>query len=170
MLKDTGFNSLKVGEKTGFNSSPRTTGITISGRKPMASECCRSEESEISSKIATENKKEFKVETVLEEAYKLGCEEAKIIDPKTITVGNWVRWKCLYGCPLYNKDGCHPPYAPGVEETKKILKEYSKALLIKGYNGSKLSEITIKLEGAAYELGYYKAFALIALPLTPGKT
>jgi len=170
MLKDAGFTSLKVGEKTGFNSSPRTVGTTISARKPLASECCKSEGSEISSKVDAESKKEFKVETVLEEAYELGCEEAKVIDPKTISIGNWVRWKCLYGCPLYNKDGCHPPDAPGVEETRELLKEYSKALLIKGYNGSKISEITIKLEKSAYELGYYKAFALIALPVTPGET
>lgn len=170
MLKDTGFNHLKIGGDTDFNSSPRTKGTLISGKKPMASECCEPKDLKVKSEVIAESKKKFKVETVLEEAFELGCEEAKIIEPKTITVGNWVRWKCLYGCPLYNKDGCHPPYAPGVEETKKILKEYSKALLIKGYDGSKLSEIAIKLERSAYELGYYKAFALIALTTNPGET
>lgn len=170
MLGNEGFSHLRIGEKTGFNSSPRTVGTTISGRKPTASECCKSEGSEIKGKAAPESKKEFKVETLLEEAYELGCEEAKIIDPQTIVVGNWVQWKCRYGCALYDKDGCHPPYAPSAEETRKIFKEYSKAILMKGFNGSKLSEITIDLEGFAYELGYYKAFALIALPVTPGST
>ncbi len=170
MLGKAGFIGLNVGEKTGFNSSPRTVGTTISGRKPTTSECCRSEGSEIKEQAATEGKKEFKVETLLEEAYELGCEEGKIIDPKTIAVGNWVQWKCRYGCALYDKDECHPPYAPSAEETRKTLKEYSKAILMKGFNGSKLSEITIDLERFAYELGYYKAFALIALPVTPGST
>lgn len=33
MLKNTGFNHLKVWGETGFNSSPKTKGILISGKK-----------------------------------------------------------------------------------------------------------------------------------------
>lgn len=172
MLRDTGFTHLKVGGDTDFNSSPKTKGTLIGGRKPLASECCRPEEPEGNTNIRSEyeENRRFEAETILEEAYQSGCKEAKIIDPKTIAVGNWVRWKCMYGCPLYEKDGCHPPYAPGVEETREMLREYSKALLIKGMDGSKLSQITLNLERSAYNLGYYKAFALISLPVTPGNT
>ena len=69
-------------------------------------------------------------------AYALGCEVAKVKATKTVVVEKWVRWKCLYGCPMYNKNGCHPPFAPGADETKEALGEYTKAILLKGPKGS----------------------------------
>lgn len=99
-------------------------------------------------------------------ALELGAKEAKIIDTETIFVGHWVQWKCQYGCSLYNEDAFHRPAAPDVEETKKMLKEYSKALLIHGSKGTSLSESAVKLEQEATKQGYYKAFALISLPFT----
>ncbi|MEI6856252.1 hypothetical protein [Psychrilyobacter sp.] len=42
MLKDTGFTHLKLIGETGFNSSPKTKGALISGRKALVSECCKS--------------------------------------------------------------------------------------------------------------------------------
>ena len=83
-------------------------------------------------------------------------------------VEKWVRWKCLYGCPFYNKDGFHPPFAPGVDETKEVLNEFSKAILLKGPKGKELTDIAVRLEGEAYKMGFYKAFALTALPSGDG--
>ena len=103
------------------------------------------------------------MENVLEKAYELGAEKAKIIGTETIVVEEWVRWKCLYGCPLYGKDAYHPPCAPDAESVKKVLKEYSKAILLNGPKGKALTEIAVRLEGKAYNMGYYKAFALTAL-------
>jgi len=37
-----------------------------------------------------------------------------------------------YGCPLFEKDSFHPPFAPDAESTKKVLKEYTKAILLNG--------------------------------------
>jgi len=59
------------------------------------------------------------MENLLQRALELGVEKAKIIDTNTIIVEEWVRWKCLYGCPFYGKDGFHPPYDPDVSSTKK---------------------------------------------------
>lgn len=73
MLKNTGFNHLKVGGYTGFDSSLKTKGTLISGEKPMTSECCKSEDSKVEIGPATESKKELKVETLLEKSIELGC-------------------------------------------------------------------------------------------------
>jgi predicted metal-binding protein len=103
------------------------------------------------------------MENLFKRALELGAEKAKIIDTETVVVGEWVRWKCLYGCPMYAKDGFHPPIAPDAESTKRVLREYTKAILLNGPNGMTLTEAAVKLEGEAYHRGYYKAFALTAL-------
>lgn len=96
-------------------------------------------------------------------ALELGAEKAKLIDTETVVVAEWVRWKCQYGCPLFEKDPFHPPCAPDAESMKKVLTEYTKAILLNGPDGQTLSEAAVKLEGEAYHQGYYKAFALTAL-------
>ncbi len=103
------------------------------------------------------------MEYLLKRALELGAEKAKIIDTETVVVAEWVRWKCQYGCPLFEKDPFHPPVAPDAESTKKVLGEYTKAIFLNGPNGQTLSEAAVKLEGEAYHRGYYKAFALVAL-------
>lgn len=103
------------------------------------------------------------MEYLLKRALDLGVEKTKIIGTETVVVAEWVRWKCQYGCPLFEKDPFHPPFAPDAESTKKVLKEYTKAILLNGPNGQTLSEAAVKLEGEAYHRGYYKAFALVAL-------
>jgi predicted metal-binding protein len=100
---------------------------------------------------------------LVKRSVELGAEKAKIIDTETVVVAEWVRWKCLYGCPLYAKDPFHPPVAPDAESSKKVLGEYTKAILLNGPNGQTLSEAAVRLEGEAYHRGYYKAFALVAL-------
>ncbi|MFH1491191.1 MAG: DUF2284 domain-containing protein [Pseudomonadota bacterium] len=107
------------------------------------------------------------IEAVLEKAFGLGIEKAKVIDISTVTVGKWVRWKCLYGCPFYNKDAYHPPIAPDINETRQVLGEYSKAILLNSPKGKALSDIALRLEQEAYRMGFYKAFALTALPSGP---
>ena len=56
---------------------------------------------------------------------------AKIISPEDIVVSQWVRFKCRYGCKGYGKHfGC-PPYAPTLEETRNMVREYSTAVLLR---------------------------------------
>ncbi len=111
-----------------------------------------------------------KMEYLLKRTLELGAVDAKVIDTVTITVDEWVRWKCQYGCPLYDKDAFHPPLAPDAESTRKMLGEYSKALLITSHKGKELSDLAVKLEGEAYFLGYYKAFAFTAFASSSGST
>lgn len=113
---------------------------------------------------------EEKMEKLLKRAFEFGVEKAKSIDPATIVVEEWVRWKCQYGCQLYEKDAYHPPCAPPADSTGKVIREYSRALLLNGPKGKELTEAVVRLEGEAYQMGYYKAFALTALSSGPAGT
>jgi predicted metal-binding protein len=143
---------------TGFNSSPVTKGVLFRAVKPPVEvgvwERKPTKEAEM---------QEGEMEYLLKRVLELGAEKAKIIDTETVVVAEWVRWKCQYGCPLFEKDPFHPPFAPDAASTKRVLGEYTKAILLNGPNGQTLSEAAVKLEGEAYHRGYYKAFALVAL-------
>ncbi len=113
--------------------------------------------------------------------------EAKEIDPEQIVVSEWVRFKCRYGCKGYGKHLSCPPYAPSPAETKRMVGEYSSALLLlfAGVPGHKslspdeipedfhpyykdlilwVNETVTYLEKIAFYDGYYKAFGLGAYP------
>ncbi len=144
--------------ETGFNSSPVTKGVLFRAVKPPV-------EAGVWERKPTgeAEMREGKMEYLLKRALELGAEKAKIIDAETVAVEEWVRWKCQYGCPLFEKAPFHPPFAPDAASTKRVLGEYTKAILLNGPNGQTLSEAAVKLEGEAYHRGYYKAFALVAL-------
>lgn len=150
-----GFEDAELVAETGFNSSPVTQGVLVRAVRPLAAKV----RERTKPAVAMEDMMDYLRQRALE----LGADKAKIIDTETVVVGEWVRWKCLYGCPLYARDPFHPPVAPEAESTKKVLKEYTKAILLNGPNGQTLTEAAVKLEGEAYHRGYYKAFALTAL-------
>ena len=108
------------------------------------------------------------MEDFVNRALELGAQKAKVIDTDTVAVAEWVRWKCMYGCQFYEKDAYHPPFAPDAESTQKVLREYTKAILLHGTVAKAVTEAAVKLEGEAYHRGYYKAFAFAALPVGPG--
>ena len=172
LLQQVGFENTELVGKTGFNSSPKTEGILLRAVKPKTSiNVLKRSEKTIpveKKENAMERKMPPSIDAVIDKAYALGCEKAKVIDTSTVIVGKWVRWKCLYGCPFYNKDGYHPPFAPSADETKEVLREYSKAILLSGTKGKTLTDIAVRLEGEAYQMGFYKAFALTALPSSTG--
>jgi hypothetical protein len=157
-LEQAGFEASELVSETGFNSSPGTKGVLVRAVKPSAAAVQKRLKP-----AAAAPRREDKMDYLLQRALELGAEKAKIIDTETVVVAEWVRWKCQYGCPLYDKDAFHPPFAPDAESTKKVLGEYTKAILLNGSNGQTLTEAAVKLEGEAYHRGYYKAFALAAL-------
>lgn len=171
-MEKVGFQKVELIGETGFNSTPKAKGVLFRAEKPASSTTLirpvsktKHSDGEVN---AMGNKTPPTIEAVLERARAIGCEEAKIIDTSTVIVEKWVRWKCLYGCPFYNKDGFHPPFAPGVDETREVLGEFHKAILLKGSKGKILTDIAVRLEGEAYKMGFYKAFALTALPSGAG--
>jgi predicted metal-binding protein len=76
---------------------------------------------------ATKNTFNFLKDLALE----LGATEAKILPATEIVVENRVVLKCRIGCNKYGKTLMCPPYAPSVDEFRKILSEYSYALVFK---------------------------------------
>ncbi len=69
---------------------------------------------------------------ILEEiALEMGCPEAKVISADDVVVEDRVRLKCIVGCPYYGKGLRCPPYTPSVDEFRKMLNDYSFAMVIK---------------------------------------
>ena len=106
----------------------------------------------------------------------------KRIPADMVEVGDWVRWKCMYGCKAYGKHlGC-PPYVPSPEETRKLIKCYEKAIVARLVAKpnlevppahihhflwdaiKELHDTMFEFERHAFLSGYYKAFAMGALP------
>ncbi len=118
-------------------------------------------------------------EELIQKASALGAEGAKLIKPDQVTVSEWVRFKCQYGCPFFGKKLTCPPFTPSVDQVEKMLSEYHKILLlkfeqpstkekdgddfIKEFNKRQktVNDITLKIERELLMLkGYYKVFAL----------
>jgi predicted metal-binding protein len=108
------------------------------------------------------------------EAIQLGATRAKVIPVSSIVIDERVRLKCLVPlCDKYNHNLMCPPNLPSVEEFRKSVQRYSKALFvqlvlkkkrkiskaeIRSY-GLRLHKIIHQLERKALYLGY---------PLTAG--
>jgi predicted metal-binding protein len=104
-----------------------------------------------------------------------GIEGVHLIKTPQITVAQWVRLKCRYGCDNYNTNWCCPPATVTVKEAREILREYKSALLLCGeaddphfyQNNSKKRRRqvqfwkgTVAIERELFLLGYHKAFGL----------
>ncbi|MGB6680346.1 MAG: DUF2284 domain-containing protein [Candidatus Bathyarchaeia archaeon] len=77
------------------------------------------------------NKKESQFVFLEKFALDLGAIEAKIIPAENVVVEDRVVLKCIAGCPSYKKKLNCPPYAPTVDEFRKMLKDYRFAMLVK---------------------------------------
>lgn len=97
-------------------------------------------------------------------ARELGAVEAKVVSPKNVFTGEWVRLKCQYGCSEYGRHLTCPPYSPTPQTTRRMLDEYQCAILVRGERTSPLREIGAELELRIFLAGYYKAFALLCGP------
>ncbi len=76
-------------------------------------------------------KKTNEYEALEKAALELGCDEAKIIPADQIVVEDRVRLRCMIGCPTYGKNLRCPPYTPSVDSFRKILNDYSVAMVIR---------------------------------------
>lgn len=109
------------------------------------------------------------IEELITNVVDLGANSAKIIFAKDVSVEQWVRYKCQYGCGGYARYFTCPPYAPTPDETRKMLEAYNKALLIEFEIKSvdkqpNVHEIMFDIERQAFLSGFYKAFAFAAGP------
>jgi predicted metal-binding protein len=104
-------------------------------------------------------------EHFLRRACELGAIEAKVISPQQVYTAEWVRRKCQYGCDGFGEHLTCPPFSPTPQETRRLLDEYTTALLVHcPSRGIKVLEIISALEQEAFISGYYKAFGMTAGP------
>ncbi len=100
-------------------------------------------------------------------AMQLGFEQAMTISPGEVVTGSWVQHKCRYGCANFGKNLQCPPHAMAHEETRKMLDDYSTAVLVQGQPpGKSFHEKLLTLEKRMFLDGYHKAFVFGAGPCT----
>ena len=100
-----------------------------------------------------------------------GFEDFKWIDPQAITVRNWVRMKCLFGCPDYGQNAACPPNVPSIAECREFMREY-RHIVVFHFSAllddpakrhawtRKINRRLLELERKIFWQGYHKAFLL----------
>ncbi|MFC1514251.1 DUF2284 domain-containing protein [candidate division KSB1 bacterium] len=97
------------------------------------------------------------------------------IQPADIVVANWVRMKCMYGCPDYDNCLVCPPKTPAISECREFFSEYSEAVLLhytfqvddpdeRHEFTKKINAQLIKLEREVFLMGFPKAFIFYVDP------
>ncbi len=96
----------------------------------------------------------------------LGSGFRKIYRIKTsdIHIPDWTDIRCRFGCDRHGSPHC-PPNSPTPSKTKKILKDYSHALLLEGEPPTKTFQMRVlDAEREAFKAGFHKAFSYWAGP------
>ena len=113
------------------------------------------------------------LERYCERAVNGGATQAKQIQPSTIVTAPWVRLKCQFGCPRYDKSYCCPPDTPEPEQTREIIDSYNRSILFHRESPKvegrprpyrEYLDRLIELEGEMFKDGYYKALVLLCGP------
>jgi len=99
------------------------------------------------------------LERFLDAAVHCGARWALIVRPADIVTGNWVRWKCQFGCDGYNSSRMCPPHTPTPEQTRRMLDEYRRGILFEAPRNT-TKKIAAKLEREIFLAGYHKALGL----------
>ena len=105
--------------------------------------------------------------------HKHGYSDYKWVHPKDIVVANWVRMKCVFGCPSYGKGASCPPNTPSVSECRDFFDEYTDIAIfhfpIEIANPEERHDIMtetdrklLELEQEVFLSGQVKAFLLFA--------
>lgn len=90
--------------------------------------------------------------------------DSKFIDPLSVVIGHWTRYKCQYGCEAYGKSLCCPPNTPTPDETKKILSDYNVGLLVHFGGDVRVTKAIAKIEREVFLMNYYKVISFGAGP------
>lgn len=100
-----------------------------------------------------------------------GYDDFRWIKTDRIPVKQWVRFKCVFGCPTFNRKGTCPPNVPSIAECREFFSEYHEAVIFhfreklndpeKRHEWSKkVNNELLKVERDLFLAGYYKAFLL----------
>lgn len=100
----------------------------------------------------------------------LDAVNAKYIDTQSIETGHWVRYKCRFGCRRYNQSLCCPPHSPEVDETRKMISEFTLGLLIHFKTLAEVTQAIVKIERELFLRNYYKVISFGGGPCKLCKT
>jgi predicted metal-binding protein len=100
-----------------------------------------------------------------------GYDDFQWLDPRQIVVAQWVRQKCMFGCPEYGHNAACPPNTPSVDECARFFREYRHAAVLHFSRKvakpgdrhawtRKINRGLLKLEREVFIAGHRKAFAL----------
>lgn len=101
-----------------------------------------------------------------------GFNDFRWIQPSDIVVSQWVRMKCVFGCPEYGVAISCPPNTPSIAECERFMREYSSAALFhfvkvarevaerRAWSREQNSRL-LDLERAVFLQGNRKAFMLL---------
>ncbi len=98
------------------------------------------------------------------EAQELGAVHAKVILAHAISLGNWTRLKCQFGCPHFGRSFTCPTFTPTTQEMSEILLDYEKAVVVEASEPSQVHKLVLDLENQLKKMGFNKAFALSGQP------
>lgn len=94
----------------------------------------------------------------------LGFCNIRSIAVDSIHVPDWVALRCRYGCAGFGKLQC-PPNSPSPEATRKVLEDYSRALLLEGEPPGRDFQLKVlQAEKEAFTAGFYKSLVYWAGP------
>ncbi|HXY55584.1 MAG TPA: DUF2284 domain-containing protein [Nitrospirota bacterium] len=94
----------------------------------------------------------------------LGFEEVYPIKSEDIHISEWTSLKCRFGCGHYGSLRC-PPNSPSAGKTRKIVKDYRRALLLQGEPPTRDFQLRVlKAEIEALKSGFHKALSFWAGP------
>ncbi len=99
----------------------------------------------------------------IQKTLQLGARQAKLISPRQVETGLWVRLKCQFGCDGYGSSLMCPPYTPRPEETRQMLDQYKRAILFESPTAN-TKEIAARMEREIFLAGFYKALGFGAGP------
>ena len=97
--------------------------------------------------------------SLMDAARRHGALQAKVVSPREVATAAWVRWKCQFGCDGFGSSLMCPPHSPRPEETRRVLDEYSRAVLFQSPRGE-AKRIAADLERELFLAGHYRAFGL----------
>ncbi len=85
--------------------------------------------------------------------------EGRIVSPQSIVTAPWTLMKCMYGCEMYGKNLCCPPYAPDYKRTREIIDSYSHIILFEYCVKSEVTHLAVEIARQMFLDGFYKALA-----------
>jgi predicted metal-binding protein len=100
-----------------------------------------------------------------------GFPDFKWIEAKDIVVSQWVRFRCMFGCPAYGKRGTCPPNVPSIDECRQMISEYTQGAVFhfekelekpddrKAWSKGIALKL-VELEREVFLSGYYKTFLI----------